>query len=41
VCFLHRQGGTLVFDGTSTIFKHSDSGILKYTDVDALLAAIP
>jgi hypothetical protein len=37
---LVQQGGSLVFKGTDVIFRHNDSGILKYTDVDALLAAI-
>ncbi|GAX81819.1 hypothetical protein CEUSTIGMA_g9247.t1 [Chlamydomonas eustigma] len=32
-----QQGGTVVLDGTETIFRHDDSGILKYTDIDALL----
>ena len=26
-----QQGGTLAFDGTDIIFRHDDSGILKYT----------
>lgn len=37
---LVQQGGTLVFKGTDVIFRHNDSGILKYTDIDALMAAI-
>ncbi|KAF8061915.1 p80 [Scenedesmus sp. PABB004] len=37
---LVQQGGTLVLRGRSTVFKHVDSGILKYTDVGALLAAV-
>jgi hypothetical protein len=37
---LVQQGGSLVFKGTDVIFRHNDSGILKYTDVDALMAAI-
>jgi hypothetical protein len=36
---LVQQGGTLLFKGTQTLWRHNDSGILKYTDVDALLAA--
>lgn len=28
---LVQQGGTLAFDGTDIIFRHDDSGILKYT----------
>jgi hypothetical protein len=36
---LVQQGGTLLFKGTETVWRHNDSGILKYTDVDALLAA--
>jgi pyridoxal biosynthesis lyase PdxS len=37
---LVQQGGSLVFKGTDVIFRHNDSGILKYTDVDAMMAAI-
>jgi len=37
---LTQQGGTLAFDGTEVIFRHDDSGILKYTDVDALLRTV-
>ncbi|KAK9812732.1 hypothetical protein WJX72_002816 [[Myrmecia] bisecta] len=33
---LTQQGGTLVFNGAQTVFRHDDSGILKYTDVYAL-----
>jgi hypothetical protein len=29
----------VVFKGTKTVWRHNDSGILKYTDVDALLDA--
>jgi hypothetical protein len=36
---LTQQGGSLVFSGEEVVFKHVDSGILKYTDVDALVAA--
>lgn len=36
---LTQQGGCLVFRGEDVIFRHDDSGILKYTDVDALIAA--
>ncbi|GAQ86414.1 hypothetical protein KFL_002870180 [Klebsormidium nitens] len=36
---LTQQGGSIVFDGEDVVFKHVDSGILKYTDVDALVAA--
>ena len=28
---LVQQGGTVVFSSTDTIFRHDDSGILKYT----------
>lgn len=28
---LVQQGGTICFNGTETIFRHDDSGILKYT----------
>lgn len=34
---LTQQGGTVVFRGSETVFRHDDSGILKYTDVDKLL----
>lgn len=37
---LTQQGGTLALDGEDTLFLHADSGILKYTDIDALLAAL-
>ena len=36
---LTQQGGCLVFRWEEVIFRHDDSGILKYTNVDALLAA--
>lgn len=36
---LTQQGGCLVFRGQEVIFRHADSGILKYTDMDALVAA--
>ncbi|EIE18540.1 hypothetical protein COCSUDRAFT_60209 [Coccomyxa subellipsoidea C-169] len=38
---LTQQGGSLVFQGEKVIFSHTDSGILKYTDLDALLDAVP
>jgi hypothetical protein len=38
---LTQQGGSLVFRGRTVLFWHADSGILKYTDLDALLAALP
>ncbi|CAL8466035.1 g5571 [Coccomyxa elongata] len=38
---LTQQGGSLLFRGDQVIFRHTDSGILKYTDLDALLAAVP
>eukprot|EP00955_Chlamydomonas_euryale_P084783 364003-Chlamydomonas_euryale.AAC.31 len=28
---LTQQGGTVVFEGMNTLFRHDDSGILKYT----------
>lgn len=37
---LTQQGGCLVFKGKDVIFRHSDSGILKYTDCDTLLKAL-
>ena len=36
---LTQQGGSLVFRGRDVVFRHDDSGILEYTDVDALVAA--
>ena len=36
---LTQQGGCLVFRGEEVIFRHDDSGILKYTNVDAMIAA--
>ncbi len=35
-----QQGGTLVFQGTEVIHEQRDTGILKYADIDALLAAL-
>ena len=37
---LTQQGGCLAFEGTNVLFKHVDMGILKYTDVDAMLRAV-
>ncbi|KAI7838571.1 hypothetical protein COHA_007643 [Chlorella ohadii] len=37
---LTQQGGCIAFDGQTTIFRHADTGILKYADVDALVAAV-
>eukprot|EP00775_Hariotina_reticulata_P002965 gene2965-3250_t len=37
---LVQQGGTLVFKDKDVCFRHDDSGILKYTDVDAMLTAV-
>eukprot|EP00271_Cylindrocystis_brebissonii_P014505 TRINITY_DN35867_c0_g1_i1.p1 TRINITY_DN35867_c0_g1~~TRINITY_DN35867_c0_g1_i1.p1 ORF type:complete len:363 (+),score=44.93 TRINITY_DN35867_c0_g1_i1:54-1142(+) len=37
---LTQQGGTLVFSGRKVIYKHVDTGILKYTPIDELLKAI-
>ncbi|KAG2483176.1 hypothetical protein HYH03_017968 [Edaphochlamys debaryana] len=34
---LTQQGGSLVFSGDAVLFKHVDSGILRYTDVDTLM----
>ena len=36
---LTQQGGCLVFAGQDVVFRHDDSGILKYTNVDDLIAA--
>ena len=38
---LTQQGGSLLFQGKEVVFSHTDSGILKYTDLDALLDAVP
>ncbi|KAL4433831.1 hypothetical protein ABPG75_000272 [Micractinium tetrahymenae] len=39
---LTQQGGCLVFEGQRTVFRHADTGILKYVDVGAMLrAALP
>ncbi|KAG1676150.1 hypothetical protein FOA52_004990 [Chlamydomonas sp. UWO 241] len=37
---LVQQGGTVAFEGTDTMFRHDDSGILKYTDVDQLIRTV-
>lgn len=37
---LTQQGGTLALDGTTTTYMHRDAGILKYTDVDEMVAAV-
>jgi hypothetical protein len=37
---LTQQGGCIAFDGQQTIFRHADTGILKYADVNALVAAV-
>ena len=37
---LTQQGGTVAFRGTEVVFKHADSGILKFTNVDEMLAAV-
>ncbi|EFJ49943.1 hypothetical protein VOLCADRAFT_89241 [Volvox carteri f. nagariensis] len=36
---LTQQGGCVVFAGEQVVFKHVDSGILRYTDVDEILKA--
>jgi hypothetical protein len=36
---LTQQGGALVMRGIETVFRHDDSGILKYVRVKDLLAA--
>lgn len=36
---LTQQGGCLVFEGCELLFRHSDPGILKYADVDAVVRA--
>jgi hypothetical protein len=37
---LTLQGGCIVFEGQNTLFRHADSGILKYADVSQVLAAV-
>lgn len=37
---LTQQGGAIVFEGTSTIFRHDDSGILKYVRLPDVLATL-
>ena len=37
---LTQQGGCLVFKGKEVVFRHDDSGILKYTDCEALLDSV-
>ena len=36
---LTQQGGALVLRGRQTVFRHNDSGILKFVGVKDLLAA--
>ena len=37
---LTQQGGGIVFKGNCTVFRHSDSGILKYVRLADVLAAV-
>ena len=37
---LTQQGGCLVLRGQRVIYRHDDSGILKYVDCDAVLEAV-
>lgn len=38
LCFwFYLQGGTLIMDGDETVFKHMDSGILKYANIDTVM----
>lgn len=37
---LTQQGGCLVLQGQRVIYRHDDSGILKYVDCDAVLEAV-
>jgi hypothetical protein len=37
---LTQQGGCLAFDGQTVIFRHADSGILKYADENQLAGAV-
>lgn len=36
---LTQQGGCLVMEGSTLLYRHADSGILKYADVDAVAAS--
>lgn len=36
---LTQQGGCLVMEGTRVLYKHTDSGILKYANVDDVVRA--
>lgn len=36
---LTLQGGCIVFNGPDVVFRHADSGILKYADVGKVVAA--
>jgi hypothetical protein len=36
---LVQQGGTLVCKGQQVVYRHNDSGILKYADIDQVVAA--
>ncbi|MEW5305746.1 MAG: hypothetical protein WDW36_008265 [Sanguina aurantia] len=37
---LTQQGGTIAFQDANLLFRHDDSGILKYTDVNELLRVL-
>jgi hypothetical protein len=37
---LTLQGGCIAFDGPNTVFRHADSGILRYANTDQVLAAV-
>lgn len=37
---LTQQGGTLLLQDEQTVFRQNDAGILKYTDISSLTAAI-
>ena len=37
---LTQQGGTLLFQDEQTVFRQDDAGILKYTSIADLIAAI-
>jgi hypothetical protein len=37
---LTQQGGCIAFEGREVVYRHADTGILRYADVDALAAAV-
>jgi hypothetical protein len=37
---LTQQGGAIVFQGKTVLFRHNDSGILKTADIDKLTSIL-